>query len=53
MSLSEVMMRQYSGRTYPRDSPSLKPYLNVKESDKDVAVDWNEVAESVTKARKR
>lgn len=52
MSLSEVMMRQYSGRTYLRDSPSLKPYLNIKESDKDF-VDWNEVVESVTKARKR
>jgi hypothetical protein len=27
--------------------------LNIKESDIDVAVDWNEVVESVTKARKR
>ena len=52
MSLSEVMMRQYSGRAYPRDSPTLKPYLDLKASDKDV-VDWNEVVESVTKARKR
>jgi hypothetical protein len=52
MSLSEVMMTQYSLRTYSKDAKALAPYPSLKETDKD-ELEWNEVVEGVSKARKK
>lgn len=53
MCLSDVMMRQYHERPQLKQSDKdLQPYPRIKENDDD-RIDWEEVVESVTKARKR